>query len=172
MIRALTIGLVAIGILFGAPGTADDSVTADDIPVANTPGCGWTEFPPPVLASCTEPLAEGAADLRGLWKAESGLVGHIERVEQCGNRVVITAGKIIHDMRTDDTLENGVNDVAAANCKKISVAARFIDGRLELRPFDGPVMVTRHLESDEMVWVYGGRTSRLHRIESLPGETK
>jgi len=91
----------------GEPDPLAPLVTADDIPVAHTPGCGWDEFPPPILKTCTEPLVPEAPDLRGLWEAYSGMVGHIERIEQCGNRVVITSGGIIHDMRADGALENG-----------------------------------------------------------------
>ena len=79
---------------------------ASDIPVAHTPPGGYgAEMPPPVLAGCTEPLVAGAADLRGLWATASVADGagrslgpdhpvlrHVERVEQCGDRVVITAG--------------------------------------------------------------------------------
>jgi len=142
--------------------------SADDIPVAHTPGCGWKEFPPPVLQGCTEPLVSGAPDLRGTWEAYQGAVGHIERIEQCGNRVVITSGGVIHDMRADGTLKNGVNDVAAATCAKIRVAAEFKGGKLALRPFGGPVFVTRRLDGDDMILSYVGKTSRLRRINSLP----
>jgi hypothetical protein len=153
------------------PGTPDPSaplVTADDIPVAHTPGCGWVEFPPPILETCNEPLVPEAPDLRGLWEAYSGMVGHIERIEQCGNRVVITAAGVIHDMRADGTLENGVNDVLESTCQPIEVAAEFVDGQLQLRPFGGPVAVTRQLDGDELVLVYVGSTSRLKRICNLP----
>ena len=85
---------------------------AADIPKGNTPGCGYSHFPLPILAECTEPLPEGAADIRGLWKGvEGGHIGHVERVEQCGNRTVVTSSGIIHDygpnstagLNTDDT---------------------------------------------------------------------
>ena len=33
---------------------------AADIPKGNTPGCGYKHFPLPILARCTEPLADGA----------------------------------------------------------------------------------------------------------------
>ncbi|MEO2183594.1 MAG: hypothetical protein ABGY43_14975, partial [bacterium] len=52
---------------------------AADIPKANTPGCGYDHFPLPVLAECTEPLVEGADDIRGLWVGTEGKVGHVER---------------------------------------------------------------------------------------------
>ena len=42
-----------------------------DIPRARTPAGGWTEFPPPVLAGCDDPLVEGAPDLRGVWRTVS-----------------------------------------------------------------------------------------------------
>jgi len=46
---------------------------ASEIPVTHTPEGGWHgEMPPPVLAGCAEPLAPGAPDLRGLWRARGG----------------------------------------------------------------------------------------------------
>ena len=99
-------------------------VKADEIPVANTPPGGWRgDMPPPVLAGCTEPLHPDAPDLRGLWQVgrverdgqvltDHRLNEHVERIEQCGDRVVVTSEGVIHDMRADGTLENGVNDVA------------------------------------------------------------
>src|SRR5262249_32746913 len=91
-----------------------------DIPVAHTPPGGYgSVMPPPVLATCTEPLVEGAPDLRGLWRVvavetDTGPVtdhpafGHVQRIEQCGDRLVVTAGGIVHDMRCDGTEANGV----------------------------------------------------------------
>ncbi len=148
------------------------TVTSDDIPVAHTPPGGWqVEMPPPILATCTEPLAPGAPDLPGLWMACSvevngqfapnhPLNNHIKCIKHCGSRVVITSGGVIHDMRADGTLENGVNDVAATNLsQKIRVAALFTDGRLELHPFgvdpNRPPLVTREIVNGEMIWNYG-----------------
>lgn len=109
------------------PGHASRSakdVFADDIPVAHTPPGGYgNSFPPPVLATCTEPLVQGAPDLRGIWKAvrvERGgerlpegdpLYHYVERIEQCGNRIVDMGGGTIADGRADGTAENGVHDV-------------------------------------------------------------
>ena len=54
---------------------------AAGIPKGNTPGCGYDHFPLPILAECTEPLADGADDIRGLWiGVEGGHTGHVERV--------------------------------------------------------------------------------------------
>jgi hypothetical protein len=140
---------------------------ADDVAVAKTPEGGWRDFPPPVLVGCDEPLAEGVVDLRGVWRVEKGpLKGHIERVEQAGDRVVITAGGVIHDMRADGSLERGVNDVAGGDGAAISVAARFEDGRLDLRPGGGKLIaVTRYLDGDEMIWRYGPWRNRLRRLD-------
>ena len=143
-------------------------VLADDIPVANTPGCGYESFPPAVLDTCTEALIPEAPDLRGFWQGELAENSHFERVEQCGNRVVITGGGVIHDMRADGTLENGVNDVAAASCAEISVSAEFVSGRLELRPFWGEVMVTRERDGEELLLNYGPFTAYLQRVEDIP----
>ena len=155
---------------------------ADEIAVAYTPEGGWKgEMPPPVLAGCDEPLAQGAPDLRGLWQSvrvekngseltEHPLNRHIERVEQCGNRVVVTSSGVIHDMRADGTLENGVNDVAERDYKtKIRVAALFRQGRLELHPFgvqEGqPPLVTREIDGEHMIWNYGPYRVTMRRID-------
>src|SRR5256885_892933 len=101
-------------IVIDAPAVADGPGVAS---IVEAPaGGGHGEMPPPILADCTEPLAPDAPDLRGMWKAykveqagkvldDHPLTRHVERIEQCGDRVVITAGKIIHDMRADSTLE-------------------------------------------------------------------
>jgi hypothetical protein len=148
-----------------AASAEEASLKATDIPVAKTPPGGFTEWPAPVLAGCDEPLVADAPDLRGVWQVHTGpLKGHIERVEQAGDRVVITAGGVIHDMYADGTLERGVNDVGEGTGDAISVAARFEDGRLNLYPGDkGIVAVTRYLDGDEMVWRWGPWKNRLRR---------
>ena len=162
--------------------TSEPVVRADDTPVAHTPEGGWQgEMPPSILATCTEPLAPGAPDLRGLWKVYTvevegqpapghPLIGHEQRIEQCGNRVVITAGRIIHDMRADGTLENGVNDVGEAGLtQKIQVAALFTDGRLDLHPLgvdpNKPALVTREIVDGELVWNLGPIKVRLRQVD-------
>ena len=142
---------------------SDPIVYADDIPIAHTPGCGWETMPPPVLAHCTEPLATGTTDMRGTWSPIGAPHLPVQRVEQCGNRVVITGGRVTHDMRADGTYENGVNDVAARNCESIRVSAQFIDGALVLRPEGFDLEVTRHLEGDVLILEHplaGGRYAR------------
>lgn len=143
---------------------------AADLPVAKTPPGRWKEWPPLVLAGCDEPLADGAPDIRGVWLAHKGpMRGHVERNEQAGNRVVITAGGVIHDMFVDGTLDGGVSDEGVGGAQ-IRVAARFEDQRLNLYPNDrGVVVVTRYLDGDELVWRWGPYTSRLRRL-SGPAE--
>ena len=87
-----------------------------EIPKAFTPTGGYgTEMPAPVLANCTDALANNIPDFRGLWRAIDVRVNgevapatlkvwqHLERIEQAGNRVVITAGGVLHDMYADGT---------------------------------------------------------------------
>ena len=149
----------------------------DEIPVAHTPPGGYgQEMPPPVLAGCEDPLIEGAPDLRGLWRPVAIEIEgepappdhpawqHVQRIEQCGDRVVITGGGIVHDMRCDGTEENGVNDVAEFDFKTpITVVATYEDGVHVLRPVGFPIEVTRHLEGDQLVWNYLMFTARLER---------
>ena len=159
------------------PTTIVAQLTADDIPVAHTPEGGWTgAMPDPVLAGCTEPLVDGAPDLRGLWQAVEVEVGgevvadhpalqHVERVEQCGDRLVVTGGGVVHDMRVDGTEANGVNDVAQADfTTRLTVVATYEDGVHVLRPVGLPVEITRRREGAQMVWEYVGFTARLDRI--------
>jgi hypothetical protein len=136
-------------------------VAASEIPVAHTPPGGYGErMPPPILGACTEPIAPGLPDLRGLWQAyavetngvRTAGTAHLERIEQAGYRVVITAGGVVHDMVADGTLEHGVHDVSGFTGAPVHVAAAFEDGRLVLRPNGGPVAVTRELDGDELVW--------------------
>jgi hypothetical protein len=152
-------------------------VTADHIPVAHTPDRGWTgAMPAPVLATCTEPVVDGAPDLAGLWEvveveAKGEVVpghpalGAVQRIEQCGDRLVVTASGIIHDMRVDGTEENGVHDVAEFDyTTPIDVVATYEDGVHVLRPVGLPLEITRRRDGDQLVWDYVGFTARLDHI--------
>jgi hypothetical protein len=132
-------------------------------------------MPPPVLAGCSEPLVDGAPDLRGTWEVVEVSVqgapvpghpglGRLQRIEQCGDRLVVTASGIIHDMRCDGVLEHGVHDVAELDkTTPIQVVATYEDGVHVLRPVGLPVEVRRRLEGDTLVWDYLGFTARLRR---------
>ena len=151
-----------------------------EIPKSFTPAGGYgTEMPAPVLAGCTDALAKNIPDFRGLWQAIDVRVNgevappqlkvwqHVERIEQAGNRVVITAGGVVHDMYADGTFENGVNDVMAVDFKtSITVAATFENDVLVLRPrgFDG-VEIKRWFDGEHLMWEYS--TAFLVRLERV-----
>ena len=152
---------------------------ADEIPVVHTPPGGYgSQMPPPILAACTEPLVDGAPDMRGVWRVVAvrwkdgnppdpdPVAHHVERIEQCGDRVCITSSGVVHDMRADGTVEHGVNDVAAPNGQPISVVCRSEDRVHTLRPVGMPgIEVTRQLDGDQLVWDYGPMFSaRLERV--------
>jgi hypothetical protein len=153
-------------------------VNADDIPVAHTPPGGYgASFPKPVLGGRRESLVAGAPDLRGLWQVVEVEVNgtpapvthpayqHVERVEQCGDRLIVTGGGIVHDMRCDGTVENGVHDVAALDfATPITVVASYENGVHVLRPVGLPIEVTRRRDGDDMIWSYVDFTARLQRV--------
>lgn len=136
-------------------------------------------MPPPILAGCDDPLIDGAPDLRGLWKVVSvsvdgapaddhPAIGQEQRVEQCGDRLVVTASGIIHDMRCDGTEQNGVHDVAEFDHETpITVVATYEKGVHVLRPVGLPgVEVTRERDGDHMVWRYVTFVARLERVSA------
>lgn len=151
---------------------------AKDFMQGHTPGCGWKTFPQPVLRGCTEPLSEGADDLRGLWQqVEGGRAGHVERVEQCGNRVVVTSSGIIHDLTTDGKLSGASNDVRPMKigsfdvCIRTSATTEWKNKKLEFYAFGGPRVVTRFMEDGDLYWDYPGiGRTRMKRICRLPAE--
>ena len=144
---------------------------ATDIALGGSlPGASLDVWPARTLAGCHEPLAPGAPDLRGVWEVYEGrMKGHVERIEQAGNRIVIATGGLVHDMFCDGTLENGVDDISGFDDPRIRVAATFENGVHKLRPFDKKIVaVTRRLVDGEMVWRYGPFRNRLRRLEGPP----
>ena len=145
---------------------------AADVPVDRTASdASWNVWPPRTLDGCREPLAPGVADLRGVWECFEGpMAGHVERIEQAGNRIVITTGGLVHDMICDGTLDNGVNDTAGIGGRRIRVVARWKNGVHKLRPWNTVVAVTRRLDpaTGDMIWRYGLRTNRLRRLSEPP----
>lgn len=144
--------------------------TTVDFPLGKTaPGASLDVWAPRVLDGCTEPLAPGVPDLRGVWEVYDGrMKGHVERIEQAGNRICITTGGLVHDMNCDGTLENGVDDVSGFDGGRIRVAATFEDGVHKLRPWGRFVAVTRQLEGDELRWRYGPFRNKLRRLTEPP----
>lgn len=166
------------------PALGGSGLAAADIPKGNTPGCGYEHFPLPILAGCTEPLPEGADDIRGLWiGVEGGHVGHVERIEQCGKRVVVTTSGIIHDygpnstagLNTDDT-EGTVIFIAGERefCARSSASMIWDDGVLNFHAFGwGPLVVKRYREGEQLIWEYAdGSTTRMDRLCTLPEANK
>ena len=141
---------------------------ADDISKAYTPGCGYSQVPMPILAECSEPLAEGIVDMRGLWHGISGRKGFLERIEQCGNRVVVTGHNLIHDFRLDGTLRNGARDVGPA-CENFNSAILFKDEVMTFRLFNLFDTVSRRMDGEEMIFTFvdGGET-RAKRMCKYP----
>jgi hypothetical protein len=152
-------------------------VNADTIPVATTPPGGYGDtVPDPILSECTEAIVPEAPDMRGWWQvvevdvdgavvSDHRMLGSVQRIEQCADRVTITAGGIIHDMRCDGTEEHGVNDVAEFDKRTpITVVATFEDGAHVLRPVGLPIEVKRWRDGDDLMWQYVGCTCRLTRL--------
>ena len=157
---------------------------ARDIPKGNTPGCAYDHFPLPVLRECSEPLPESADDIRGLWRAISGArKGHVERVEQCGERVVVTAAGIIHDFGPNSSGGLNTNDTegrvlfTAGNreyCMRTSASMIWEEKVLNFYAFGwGPKVVRRYREDDLLVWEYAdGSVNKMERLCQLPDSHK
>ena len=157
---------------------------AAEIPKGNTPGCSYEHFPLPILAECREPLAEGAVDIRGLWQGVEGThVGHVERIEQCGARTVVTAAGVIHDKGPNLTGGSTSNDTEGAvlftigdreYCPRTSADVVWNNGVLDFHVFGwGPVVVRRYLRGEQLVWEYvDGSVTIMDRICRLPEDKK
>jgi len=119
------------------------AVLADDIPQYFTPKIDGVysnqDFPLGLLSRCTEPLADGVPDLRGLYQSDSDLLS----VEQCGDRLQINSPEVLHDFpHADGTLENGLDDVRGhCACQKdpddsycrIRISAEVVGNCFELK---------------------------------------
>lgn len=157
---------------------------ACEIPKGNTPGCAYAHFPLPILGQCTQPLIEGADDLRGLWIGVKGKhIGHVERVEQCGGRTVVTSSGIIHDyganstggLNTDDTEGMVMFSMGGKDyCPRTSAAMIWQHKKLNFHLFGwGPVVVRRYREGAQLVWEYAdGSKTHMDRICNLPESEK
>ena len=152
---------------------------AAEIPKGNTPDCRYSHFPLPILAGCTEPLIEGADDIRGLWLAVEGKVGHVERIEQCGARTVITTAGLIHDAGPNSTAHVNTDDTEGTvfftlgekeYCPRTSANMTWNSGKLNFHLLGwGPQVVQRYLDGDQLIWAYAdGSITRMARICELP----
>jgi len=156
---------------------------AADIAKGNTPGCSYDHFPLPILRQCTEPLPEGTADIRGLWIGVTGHIGHVERVEQCGSRTIVTSSGLIHDSGPNSTAGLNSNDTEGGVlftlgdrefCPRTSASMTWNNGVLDFHVLGwGPLVVRRYRDGDQMVWEYvDGSVTRMDRICALPDAYK
>lgn len=166
------------------PALDGSGLRAANIPKGNTPGCGYDHFPLPVLAACTEPLPAEADDIRGLWHGVSGgHLGHVERIEQCGSRVVVTTSGLIHDYGPNSTSGLNTNDTEGSvlftvrgeeHCLRTSASMIWEEKTLNFYAFGwGPRVVRRYRDGDELIWEYlDGSVTRMERLCRLPEEHK
>lgn len=153
---------------------------AAEIPKGNTPGCAYDHFPLPILAECTEPLSSRADDIRGLWRGVAGgHIGHVERIEQCGSRVVVTTSGLIHDYGPNSTGGLNTNDTEGSvlftlggqeHCMRTSASMIWENKILNFHAFGwGPRVVRRYRDGDELIWEYlDGSVTRMERLCTLP----
>jgi hypothetical protein len=82
------------------------------------------------------------------------IYAYVERIEQCGDRIVDMGGGTISDARADGSEENGVHDVSAFDFETpIHVIASYEEGVFVLRPPHLPIEVTRRLDAAGlMLW--------------------
>jgi len=144
------------------------SGTSSEIPRVNTPVMPplyQGAYPSHFYADCTTSIANGIPDLRGDWfeatvtingveiQAQADL--HDERIEQCGNRILVVSEGVLHEVfLDDDTMYNGVNDINPS-AQPIHSSGRFENNALILTPIFPPQSgitlpdVTRELIQDD-----------------------
>lgn len=141
--------------------------SATDIPRVNTPIVPFSyvaDYPEPFYADCTSPIADGVPDLTGDWIETTVTIGGVEipalpnprreRIEQCGNRILIISDGMLHEVfEADNTMFNGVNDVSPTGIP-MHLTGRFEDNMLLLTPVgtDTTVVIpdiTRELIQDD-----------------------
>ncbi len=142
--------------------------SSSEIPRINSPvmpiGYG-NSYPDYFYTNCNTPIATGLPDLQGDWSEETVVIGgeefpaqtdaHSERIEQCGDRVLIISHGILHEFfLTDDSMYHGVNDINPQG-QPIHASGRFENNTLILTPIFPPQLgitvpdVTRELVQDD-----------------------
>ena len=107
------------------------------------------------LASQCTRLGWPASECEGTASPGERMHGYVERIEQCGNRIVDMGGGTIADARADGTEANAVHDVSVRDFRTPIVAfATYEAGAFILRPKGMPgIEVRRWLEpSGRMGW--------------------
>ena len=140
---------------------------ATEIPRVNTPIVPFSygdDYPEPYYAECTTPITDGVPDLSGDWMEATVTINgeeivaqpnpHRERIEQCGNRILIASDGVLHEVfEADNTMFNGINDVSPTGVP-VHLTGRFEDNMLLLTPIgtDTTVVIpdiTRTLIQDD-----------------------
>jgi hypothetical protein len=150
-------------------GDAGNTTISTQFARVQTPGCsydlanpgvsnGKAPFPPLFLYECTQPLADTAVDFRGLWRDTENPDNSMERIEQCGLRIIVTAGGVVHDtFIADGTLENGVKDVSYLDCSPINVAGSFNTTEATFTFYDAnntEIVSRRRVNATNMEWIH------------------
>ena len=121
--------------------------SATEIPRVNTPILPISygaAYPEPYYDGCITPIATGLPDLRGEWVEAPVTLNGVaimpqpvlrrERIEQCGNRILIASDGVLHEVfEADGTMFNGVND-ADSSGQPVHFTGRFDDGVFILSP--------------------------------------
>ena len=105
----------------------------------------------------------------------------MERVEQCGSRVVVTAAGLIHDYGPNSTGGLNTNDTEGSvlftlggkeHCMRTSASMIWEDKILNFYAFGwGPRAVRRYRDGDQLIWEYvDGSVTRMERLCMLPEE--
>jgi hypothetical protein len=96
---------------------------------------------------------------------------YVERIEQCGNRIVDIGGGTIADARADGSEENAVHDVSAFDFETpITAIASYQDGVFVLQPPRIPLAITRWLDADgHLVWHRPDLGDRIVTLERIGG---
>jgi hypothetical protein len=96
---------------------------------------------------------------------------YVERIEQCGDRIVDIGGGTIADARADGTEENAVHDVSAFDFESpITAIASYQDGVFALRPPRIPIAITRRLDAEgHLVWHRPDLGDRIITLERIGG---
>ena len=135
---------------------------ADDIPKAYAPGCGYSQIPMPILVYFRRSNRHA-----GFVKVYQD-AGFLERIEQCGNRVVVTGHNLIHDFRLDGTLRNGARDVGPA-CENFNSAILFKEEVMTFRLFNLFDTVSRRMDGEDMIFTFvDGEETRAKRMCKYP----
>ena len=104
---------------------------------------------------------------------------HIERIEPCGDRTVVTTAGVIHDygpnatggLHTNSTEGQLVFTIGAREyCPRTSASMILEDNVLNFYVFGwGPKTVNWYRDGDQLVWEYAdGSETRMERICTLP----